>query len=118
MMRGGPPALEVAGAADEEGAGTDRGEGLVGWPGLQVRDQARVVHELARADPARDIQEVEGSKVLVDRIRLDGEPRLIDDLGLGADDPVGHLGIDPHHRDPPQRIIGADEIEEGHLRKH
>jgi hypothetical protein len=70
-----------------------------------------------RAEASGHVEQIEGREVLVDRVGLHHETRLVDDPALGADDPMGHGRIDGHRRDPPEGVVGADEVEERQSRK-
>src|SRR5947207_1487883 len=112
-----PLVAEEPRPSEQQRARAHRGERTLRAPRPEVVEQLPVVHQRPRAEASGHVEEIEGPEVLVHRVGREDETRLVDDSALGADDPMGHGRVDGHRRDPPEGVVGADEVEKRESRK-
>jgi len=117
VVRRRAPVAEIPRPPQQQGTRAHRGERALGAPRPEVVEQAPVVHQRPRPEATRHVEQIEGREVLVDRIGRHGQTGVVDNLGLGADDPVSYGRVDGHRGDPSEGVVPADEVEERQARE-
>ena len=108
---------QVPRLAEEQRARAHAGDRPAVAPAAQVVDAARVAEERPRPETARHDEQIQRREIPVYLIGNDAEPGLVGDRRLGADDREPDRGRDAHRCEAAQRIVHADQVEQGEARE-